>query len=136
MGLKNELTKYELDIMATEGRTRTFVLACNNDKQTLELKELINDLYSTAGMKATIKNGAIKLVIDTDKARKVVKRGRNSKKVGFKGKYDILTCGDIKALQDEGKTDKDIIEMLNISRASYYRKLRQFREHKDLQKPF
>jgi hypothetical protein len=126
----------------TEENTYKITLHCDtstpkSQKEIEKLRDLINAYYKSAGMSASLRQGKnLTVTINTSEANRIIKRGRHIKQATLEGNDSILLCGHVKALQDMGMSDKRIIEQLNISRATYYRKMKAFKQHRDLSQPF
>lgn len=96
------------------------------DKVSESLKE-INALIGSLGiclLHDTTAGGQsiIKLQLDTKKIENSKKRGAGRPR-GYHS--STFSYGDIYAWRREGKTTKEIIEILNCSRATYYRRLKE-----------
>ena len=96
------------------------------DKVSESLEE-INALVSILGIRLlqdTTAGGEtiIKLQLDTKKIENSKKRGAGRPR-GYHS--STFSYGDIYAWRREGKTTKEIIEILGCSRATYYRRLKE-----------
>lgn len=92
------------------------------EESLAEINQLIGSLGITISHDTTAGGESIlKLQLDTKKIENCKKRGAGRPR---KYKATSYTYGDVYAWRREGKTTKEIIEILDCSRATYYRRLK------------
>jgi hypothetical protein len=102
-----------------------------NRRQAELMVNTLNKYYGNAGLRANLsEQGEILVSIIPDKATSTTTRGRRAVST------INIKCGDIQELISQGKSDKDIMALYNIPRATYYRKKKRMESHKDMTRPF
>ena len=95
----------------------------NVEESLAELNKLIESLGIRFSHDVTVGGESIvKIQFDTKQIERCKKRNAGRPR---KYKATAYTYGDIHTWRREGKTTKEIIEILDCSRATYYRRLRE-----------
>lgn len=99
----------------------------------------LNEYLQKCGIKVEIeeqkgvleKHSYLSFKFDSENVEKKISRdaGKHKKLVRSKREDDFITLGQIKAIQKKKKND-EIIEELDISRATFYRRLKEHKEKK------
>jgi hypothetical protein len=102
-----------------------------NHRHAEQMIQTLNAYYGNAGLRASLSDqDEILINITPDKATSTTTRGRRAVST------INIKCGDIQELISQGKSDKEIMALYGIPKATFYRKKKRMESHNDLTRPF